>query len=289
MIGRLTPGQLATLACQLEVTAAKPGNVHRAADFEDVTLNDFLSSGIALGSAIDAQPATGETGDMILSAAQATRWITQTNTNLGMILLICPLAKLLQRQQPITCQSIAAVIESLRGDQSRVVYEAIALARPGGMGQAREMDINDPNGAPEFLLTAMQSTAQSDMIAAQYVNGFEDVIHFVLPAIEEGQQRFKKLSWGIVYAHVKTMAQFPDSLIARKLGDVAAQKSATIATQCLEQLTDQDDDDFWSAVGDLDFWLRSDGHRRNPGTTADMIAAALFIGLAENKFSPPFH
>ena len=288
-MGRLTPGQLATLACQLEVTAAKPGNVHRAADFEDVTLNDFLSSGIALGSAIDAQPAAGETGDMILSAAQATRWITQTNTNLGMILLICPLAKLLQRRQPITCQSIAAVIESLRGDQSRVVYEAIVLARPGGMGESQQMDVNDPNGAPESLLTAMQSTAQSDMIAKQYVSGFEEVTQFVLPAIEEGQQRFKKLSWGIVYAHVKTMAQFPDSLIARKLGDVAAQKSATIATQCLEQLTDQDDDDFWSAVGDLDFWLRSDGHRRNPGTTADMIAAALFIGLAENKFSPPFH
>ena len=284
----MTPGQLATLACQLEVTAAKPGNVHRAADFEDATLNDFLSSGIALGSAIDAQTAAGETGDMIFAAAESTRWITQTNTNLGMILLICPLAKLLQRNQSVTSKNVFAVIESLRGDQSRAVYEAIALAQPGGMGQAKRMDVNDPNGAPESLITAMETVAESDMIAKQYVNGFKDVIEFVLPAIKEGEHRFKKLSWAIVYAHVKTMAHFPDSLIARKLGDVAANKSAFLATQCIEQLTDQDDDDFWSAVGDLDFWLRSDGHRRNPGTTADMIAAALYVGLADDQFSPPF-
>ena len=35
------------------------------------------------------------------------------------------------------------------------------------------------------------------------------------------------------------------------------------------------------ALADFDFWLRSDGHRRNPGTTADLIAAALFAGLRD--------
>jgi triphosphoribosyl-dephospho-CoA synthase len=37
------------------------------------------------------------------------------------------------------------------------------------------------------------------------------------------------------------------------------------------------------ALADFDFWLRSDGHRRNPGTTADLIAAALFVLLREGR------
>ena len=33
------------------------------------------------------------------------------------------------------------------------------------------------------------------------------------------------------------------------------------------------------AIGELDDWLRGDGNRRNPGTTADLIAAGLFVLL----------
>jgi len=38
---------------------------------------------------------------------------------------------------------------------------------------------------------------------------------------------------------------------------------------------------YHEAVSDLDFWLRSDDHRRNPGTTADLVAAGLFVALRE--------
>ncbi len=34
-------------------------------------------------------------------------------------------------------------------------------------------------------------------------------------------------------------------------------------------------------------WLRADGHRRNPGTTADLVAAALFILLVEGRLPWP--
>ena len=148
-------------------------------------------------------------------------------------------------------------------------------------------DVNDADGAPDKLIDAMELARKRDMVAKQYCCGYTDVIEFVLPAIEEGLLRFGKISHGIVWAHVKTMAQFPDSLISRKLGDSVAKKSAAMAAQCLEQLTNADDDDFWRSVGDLDFWLRSDGHRRNPGTTADLITAALYIGVANDCFEMP--
>jgi len=41
-------------------------------------------------------------------------------------------------------------------------------------------------------------------------------------------------------------------------------------------------------LADFDFWLRSDGHRRNPGTTADLIAAALFVLLRDGLIDPPY-
>ena len=44
----------------------------------------------------------------------------------------------------------------------------------------------------------------------------------------------------------------------------------------------QDIDLYLRELSELDFWLRSDGHRRNPGTTADFIGAAIFVGLIED-------
>ena len=147
-----TAGQLASWVCQLEVTAPKPGNVHRAADFEDVALGDFLSSGIALGSAIDGQPSSGGTGSMILSAIERTNLVTKTNTNLGIVLLICPLAKLVQRAEPLAPEAITVEIETIVGDQSRAVYQAIAKANAGGLAAVDKCDVNDLGSAPELSL-----------------------------------------------------------------------------------------------------------------------------------------
>ena len=53
-------GQCATLACILEVAAPKPGNVHRGSDFDDVGLNDFLVSAVAIGPAMEAAAESGK-------------------------------------------------------------------------------------------------------------------------------------------------------------------------------------------------------------------------------------
>ena len=45
---------------------------------------------------------------------------------------------------------------------------------------------------------------------------------------------------------------------------------------------------YYQAVAELDFWMRSDGHRRNPGTTADLIVAGLFVAMINDEISPPF-
>ena len=70
----LSTGQLASIACLLEVAAPKPGNVHRSADFEDMTFQDFQLSAIAVGPALDRAGSEG-VGTAILGAMEATRRI----------------------------------------------------------------------------------------------------------------------------------------------------------------------------------------------------------------------
>jgi triphosphoribosyl-dephospho-CoA synthase len=47
------------------------------------------------------------------------------------------------------------------------------------------------------------------------------------------------------------------------------------------------EDVYQAVLADFDFWLRSDGHRRNPGTTADLITAGLFVTLWEGTLRLP--
>ena len=92
------------------------------------------------------------------------------------------------------------------------------------------------------------------------------------------------------------MAKYPDSLIARKCGNDTAAHAQMLAAKAVELLTVENAtevgpesiESFWTCVADLDFWLRSDGHRRNPGTTADLIAASLFVSIYNGILKPPF-
>jgi triphosphoribosyl-dephospho-CoA synthase len=268
-------GQCATLACFLEATAPKPGNVHRGADFDNLAYPDLIVSAIVIGPVMENAPRR-RLGETILDAVCATREAVATNTNLGTILLLAPLAAV-PREQPLA-HGIADVLSRLDADDARLVYQAIRLARPGGMGQVAEADLADE--APADLIAAMRLAADRDLVARQYANGFQEVLHDVVPAIKSGLDRGWETSHAIVHAQLTFMSRYPDSLIARKCGIETAQRAADHAAQVLQAGT-PNDEAFWQAVADLDFWLRSDGHRRNPGTTADLIAAGLFVLLRD--------
>ena len=52
----MSVAQAATLAVIYEVTVPKPGNVHRGADFEDVTYVDFIQSAVVIGPILESTP-----------------------------------------------------------------------------------------------------------------------------------------------------------------------------------------------------------------------------------------
>src|SRR5262245_4178083 len=85
--GMLTVADCVHLACVLEATARKPGNVHRYQDFDNLTYLDFILSAAAVAPILGATAERG-VGLAVRDAIRATRRLANTNTNLGIALLL---------------------------------------------------------------------------------------------------------------------------------------------------------------------------------------------------------
>jgi triphosphoribosyl-dephospho-CoA synthase len=270
-------GLFAQLACLWEATARKPGNIHRFADFHDADYLDFLASAAAIGSTFD-RAAELSVGEIVLQAIQRTRTVVGTNTNLGMVLLLAPLAK------ATSTHAVSEVLDQATVRDAELVYQAIRLAAPAGLGEVHEQDIKAQPTQP--LRQVMALAAERDMVARQYANGFDDVLGLGVRALGDGLQLLGTLEGAILECFLRLLARHSDSLIVRKCGIAMANEVTARATKLL-------DVDFLQSAGgieqlkDFDTWLRGDGHRLNPGTTADLVAACLFVALREGIITLP--
>src|SRR5256885_17258039 len=76
----------------LEARAAKTGNVSPGRHFDDLRYEDFLASAAAIGAPL-AEAGTRPLGATVRLAIDATARWTRSNTNLGIVLLLAPLAR----------------------------------------------------------------------------------------------------------------------------------------------------------------------------------------------------
>lgn len=274
-------GACATLACLWEATAPKPGNVYRGADFADMTYADFLASAAVIGPVLERCQSLG-LGGTVLQAIGATQSAVNTNTNLGTVLLLAPLALSASSGTPP-----AEIIAAATSEDTQQIYQSIRLASPGGLG---EVDSGDVAAAPEHsLLEAMQLAAERDLVAKQLAGDFAEV-RWAADETQKWAQQGLPLADAIVATQLRLLTHHGDSLVARKLG-VAASKQlsdrAAVVVAAHNVDLEGGGESYAQALADFDFWLRADGNKRNPGTTADLIAAALFVLLIENRLSWP--
>jgi triphosphoribosyl-dephospho-CoA synthase len=277
----LSPGRLAQLACLLEVTARKPGNVHRLRDFPDLHLVDFLLSAVAIAEPLNRASAVG-VGGAVLEAIAATRRLVGTNTNLGMVLLLAPLAAIPDGVELTT--GVEAVLATTTLEDARAVYRAIRLAEPGGLGSAPDQDVAHE---PTMTLRAVMTlAADRDLVARQYANGFQDVLGEALPALAASLGSGQPLETAIITSYLNMLARHPDSLIARKAGLRVAIEVSRRAAEVLDSGW-PDRAEAGRLCDEFDAWLREPGRRLNPGTTADLITAALYAALRDGTIEIP--
>lgn len=268
-------------ACLLEATAAKPGNVHPEAAFADMTYLDLVRSADAVAEILATATRRG-VGPVVLDAVEATAGVTRVNTNLGIILLLAPLAAV---PGDVSLEhGIADVIDGLDRQDARCVFAAIRQASPGGLGEVPEHDVTRP---PTIgLLEAMQAAAGHDSVAACYAERFARVLTWSRSKPLDPATFAAGWQQQIVGLALTIHAEQPDTLIVRKCGiDTAAE--ASLRARRVLQSGWPDQPESRTAFRDFDQWLRADGHRRNPGTTADLVTAALFAALRENHIPDP--
>jgi triphosphoribosyl-dephospho-CoA synthase len=278
----------AQLACLLEVSAPKPGNVSPGRHFADTRYEHFLGSAAAIGLPLSGA-GTRPLGATVLRALEATGQWTRSNTNLGIVLLLAPLARAallggaaeqLSRtaavEHDVLRATLREVLHATTADDARDVYAAIRRAAPGGLGRVAAQDVAD---VPTIsLLEIMRLAEHRDGIAREYVTGFATTFECGAPALRRAREEGHSWDDAVVETFLTLLAMAPDTHIARRVGmaiasDVSRHARAVLSMGGVRSVAGR------HAISALDAGLRTSGNAANPGTTADLTAASIFVVL----------
>jgi triphosphoribosyl-dephospho-CoA synthase len=283
-----TPAEVAAagqLACLLEVSAPKPGNVSPGLHFHDTRYEDFLASAVAIGPALSGA-AEYPLGSTIRAAVEDTRRWTRSNTNLGIVLLLAPLARAALRPgEPAPSgargtlrERLARTLAETTVADAAEVYAAIRHVRPGGLGQAASEDVSEPPTVT--LRDAMALASDRDAVAREYVTTFALTFDIGVPAIRAARRDGLTWTEAAVDAYLRLLDATADTHIARKLGQAEADAVSRRAREILKAGGVRSVEGR-EALATLDTELRDSRNRRNPGATADLTCAALFVVILE--------
>jgi triphosphoribosyl-dephospho-CoA synthase len=209
---------------------------------------------------------------------------------------MAPIAKAALRLKPDTTNAgaVSAFSRSLRDavrqvldtttiEDARHVYAAIRRAAPGGLGTVDDQDVADE--PTRTLLEVMRLAAGRDSVAREYATAYELTFMTGVPALDRA--RHDGLSWqdAVVETFLTLLAATPDTHIARRGGatmadDVSRQARATLAAGGVRSAEGRE------AIERMDRGLRDARHIGNPGTTADLTAAATFVALLGGAWRP---
>jgi len=301
------------LAILLEVSAyPKPGNVHRTADFSETKYEHFLASSVAVGpllmygaeqgvKAVNGEINLGQIGigKIIKDAVSDTlSWQRGKNTLLGSIILLAPMAAAagltMTKNSSFSItkfrKNIKAVVESSTPNDAANLYDAIALAQPGGLGKVPTLDVTDANSKQKILhdrislYEIFKISSSWDSVASEWVSNYGitfDIGYRYLKKQLEGNVDINTVT---VHTYLKVLSKVPDTLIARKTGKAKAKWVSTEAEQILMAggLTTKEGK---RRLLDFDRKLRDPNHTLNPGTTADITAAILAVAIL-NGYRP---
>lgn len=302
--------QTAQLAAVLEVSAyPKPGNIDRFYDFKDTKYEHFLAGGIALGTCVKEASLKGlkaGLGEISLNQLgigswikkgvyQTAQWHRGGNTNLGTLTLVVPLAagagmtwaSARRFSAAALRRSVKKILKATTVEDALDFYDAVRRARPGGLGRlksGRAPDVSESSVAEEIirrgltLYSVMKTCAPRDRICHEWVTGMAVTFEVGYPQLMETFCRKGDVNKAVVQCYLKILADYPDTLVARRRGLQTARWISEKARDVLERggiLTPAGRREALK----LKAQLRTSDNSLNPGTTADLTAASLMVFL----------
>jgi len=265
----------AQLAMMLEVSATpKPGNVDKGHDFPDITYGHFLASAIGVGPVFEkAAMSNVGVGTLIREAIEeSARWNGGKNTHFGTFLLLMPLivaagkGDVHQANEIVQKTTVKDAVEFYKAFKCVDVY----------LEDANDLSVNDAKSIDEIerrgltLYDIMKMSAGQDGIAQEWVRGFPRTFAGARMLAEKVKEM--GINDAIVHSYLTLLAERPDTLVQKKFGSSVAEEVSRKASAVLKER------DIGAIRRFDDELIRG---RVNPGTTADIIAAALFVHLLE--------
>ena len=291
------------MAILLEVSANKPGNVNFVVGFEDTRVEHFLASAVAAAPSFEAAARRGTAvadGKLAINEVRMGQlmktcvtdidaWQTGGNTLLGTVMLFMPFAvaagmaplKDNAFNLAVLRENVKLAVENTTSEDAVRVYEAIDIAKPSGLNGAPDLDVNDIDSKRRLiredvsLFEVFKIAAGYDDICFEWVNNYPITFELAYPYLLD-QLRTRTLNTAIVHTFLKVLAVRPDTFIARKIGREKALEVSAEARRVLE-LGGVETPEGREGVISFDKKLRDSGNDYNPGTTADITAAALTL------------
>jgi triphosphoribosyl-dephospho-CoA synthase len=127
-------------------------------------------------------------------------------------------------------------------------------------------------------LQVFEICREKDMICREWVTGFSMVFETGYPYLIERIQAGASINDATVDTFLKILADNPDSLILRKSGLEAA-KTVSKKAEAIMQAGGTATETGRKMLNALDDELKEENGKMNPGTTADLTAASLFVLL----------
>jgi len=271
--------QCAVLAMLFELSSSpKPGNVDRCHDFSDIGFHHFLASAVSSYPVFrKAAQGLGRPGSLILEGVQAWKdWNLSSNTHFGSLVLMIPIALAAgtaSRQGGDLESDLPEILEKTTVQDAVDFYRAFELAG-ARVTEVELFSLLDPGSenalcqSEKTLLELMRLSMGHDIVAREWATNYRR--SFLLAERLAEQTGKFGLNDGVVRTFLEALAEVPDSLISAKFGPEKARQVSRQAAQALADSTLEK-----ARQMDCDLLARD----INPGSTADLIAASLFISL----------
>lgn len=268
-------------ACRADIEALKPGNVglHGAGHGMDA---DMFEQSAKHSAPVLCRKDHIRLGTRILGSLRTLQDHVACNTNLGIVLLCAPLihAHYARAPQQSLRDALREVLEQTTVQDACDVYQAIAVSQAGNLGRVADQDI--ASTPTVTLKQAMCLASDWDLVAKQYCNDFEQVFRLALPALLEFRNKWGHNNYAVTGVFLMLLAEYPDSLVARKFGLEAAEQVRCDAEALYAVFSKTEEPgEFTDSLLGMDQSLKQKGF--NPGTTADLVVASILAANLDEQ------
>jgi len=277
-----SPAALAEQALLLEVAATPtPGNVDRARDLPDLRFEQLLAGASGARPGLEALAGGAPVGEGFETAVEGMADAAGTNTQFGALLLLAPLVRA-AADGDLSDADVAGVVAGTTVEDAAGFYRAfdhVDVRVDDPPDDVEALDVRRGSDAVPVvrerdltLRGVMAVAADRDGIAREWVGGFERTF--------AGADRLAETTGPLgdraSALHFELLAAEPDTLVETKHGEAVAEEVRARAAEI--------DPADASAAKRFADELVSRGI--NPGTTADVLAGAIFVALVRGEVTP---